>query len=442
MRKLVFYFFLIIFQISYILNIIVLPIEVKTKQKRNLDDPDEYYLHSELNIGEPNQLIDCEINFEIGDYYLTNYPPNTIPKYNFSLSKTFENTNKGISSSKFSDGYKCTETFYFYDDIKCDKKLKFEKMSIAIPSYANKLYGCEIGFQSRHSNFGNSMSFVHELKTHNFVNNYIWTLKLNNLNEGYVIIGAAPHEYDKNYEKSELKFINSFSENSKPNWCLFFKYDPVSNNYTLSQNIKVLISPKIYGVVANYYYLQAIEENFFKKYYEKNICERIIISFERRNYFKVVCYKEYFTKNDIESFLPLNLYNIAFNYTFVLEGKELFKEKDDKYELEIISEIGSSNTEWKLGRTFLKKYQIIFDDDNGLIGFYCQNIIETNGKNTTLNIFLKIAILFVIGCVFLFFSFLIYKKINVLVKRKKMANELEDDFMYVSKIKNEKEINI
>ena len=163
MRKFVFYFFLIILQFSHILNIIVLPIEVKTKQKKNIDDPDEYYLHSELNIGEPNQLIDCEINFEIGDYYLTNYPPNTIPKYNFSLSKTFENTNQGISSSKFSDGYKCTETFYFYDDIKCEKKLKFEKMNIAIPSYTNKLYGCEIGFQSRHSNYGNSMSFVHEL---------------------------------------------------------------------------------------------------------------------------------------------------------------------------------------------------------------------------------------------------------------------------------------
>ena len=442
MRKFIFCFFLIIFQFSYILNIIVLPIEVKTKQKKNLDDPDEYYLHSELNVGEPEQLIDCEINFEIGDYYFTNYPQNTIPKYNFSLSKTFERTNNGVTSSKFSDGYKCMDTFYFYEDIECKKKLKFEKMKIIIPNYMDKLYGCEIGFQSRHSNFGYSMSFVHELKTNNLVKNYVWTLKLNNLNEGLLIIGAAPHEYDKNYEESELKFINSFSENSKPNWCLYFKYDPIANNYTLNQNIKVLISPKIYGVIANYHYLQAIEENFFKKYYDKKICERTIISFERRNYFKVICSKEGFTKNDVESFFPLNLYNIAFNYTFILEGKELFREKEDKYELEIISEIGSANTEWKLGRIFLKKYQIIFDDDNGLIGFYCQNIISTNGKNATLNLILKICILFVIVCVFLFFSFLIYKKINVMVKRKKMANELEDDFMYVSKINKEKSINI
>jgi hypothetical protein len=150
----------------------------------------------------------------------------------------------------------------------------------------DKLYGCEIGFQSRHSNFGYSMSFVHELKTNNLVKNYVWTLKLNNLNEGLLIIGAAPHEYDKNYEEAELKFINSFSENSKPNWCLYFKYDPIANNYTLNQNIKVLISPKIYGVIANYHYLQAIEENFFKKYYDKKICERTIISFERAEVFE------------------------------------------------------------------------------------------------------------------------------------------------------------
>jgi hypothetical protein len=207
-------------------------------------------------------------------------------------------------------------------------------------------------------------------------------------------------------------------------------------------NIKVLISPKIYGVVANFYYLQAIEENFFKKYYEKNICERIIISFEKRNYFKVICSKDSFTKNDIDSFISLNLYNIAFNYTFILEGKELFSEKDDIYELEILSEIGSSNTEWKLGRTFLKKYQIIFDDDNGLIGFYRSNIVNFGEKAQKVSMALKIAILFVIGSIFIFLSFLIYKRINVLVKRKKLANELEDEFMYISKNNNDKNLNV
>ena len=442
MRKFVFYFFLVIYQITLVLNIIVLPIEVKTKTKKNLDDPDEYYLSTKLNIGEPTQEIDCEINFEISDYYMTNYPTNIKPEYNISLSKTLEKSQiNNVYSSKFSGGTLIYETFYFYNDLNCKNTQKFEHINIALPSVNNQLYGCEIGFQSRHSS-KNTMSFINELNKNQIVKSYIWTLNLANINEGSLIIGASPHEYDNKYKESELKFINSFSENSKPNWCLYFKYDPVFKNYTISMNIKVLISPKIYGVIANFYYLQAIEENFFKKYYEKNICERIIKKKKKRNYFKVICSKDSFTKNDIDSFISLNLYNIAFNYTFILQGKELFSEKDDKYELEILSEIGSSNTEWKLGRAFLKKYQIIFDDDNGLIGFYRNNIVNFGENSQKMSIALKIAILFVIGCFFIFLSFLIYKRINVLVKRKKLANELEDEFMYISKNNNDKNLNV
>lgn len=434
MRKFNFFFFLIIYQISSILSVVVFPIEVNKKEKKEIDDPEEFYLSTKLSIGEPPQEIDCEINFEISDFYMTNYPTNVKPKYDISLSKTVEKTSiNNIYSSKFSGGKLIYETFHFFDDINCKNKQKYEHINIPIPNYNEQLYACEIGFQSRHSS-RNTMNFIDELKKNKIVGSYIWTLKLNNLNEGSLIIGAAPHEYDKNYIESELKFINSFSEDSKPNWCLYFKYDPIYKNYTISFNIKVLISPKIYGVIANFQYLQAIEENFFKKYYEKNICERTIISFEKRNYFKVICSKASFTKNDIQSFLPLNLCNIAFNYTFVLEGKELFSEKDDKYELEILSEIGSSSTEWKLGRTFLKKYQFIFDDDNGLIGFYRpNNIILTEEKNKSMSNSLKVSILFVIGSIFIFLSFVMYKRINVFMKRKKMANELEDDFMYISK---------
>ena len=438
MRIYIFYFFLILFQISFISNIIVLPIAVKKKSKQDIDDPDEYYLTTNLNIGEPIQELECEINFEISDYYLDNYPSYVIPKYNISSSNSIEKTPiRNIASSKFTGGNLIYETFYFYNDINCENKKKYEHIKIALPGIDNKLYGCEIGFQTRHSN-QNSISFINELQSYKIVNNYIWTLKLNNLDEGSLIIGAEPHEYDQNYKQSELKFINSFSEKSKPNWCLYFKYDPTYNNYTINLNIKVLISPKIYGVVANYHYLQAIEENFFKKYYEKNICQRTIISFQRRNYFKVVCSKDYFTQKDIDSFFPLNLYSIAFNYTFILEGKELFLETEDKYELGILSEIGYSSTEWKLGRVFLKKYQIIFDDDNGLIGFYrSDNNIEEE-KKSGMSTALKIVILFFVSCVFLFLSFLIYKKINSLSKRKKFANELEDDFMYISKNNVEK----
>lgn len=88
--------------------------------------------------------------------------------------------------------------------------------------------------------------------------------------------------------------------------------------------------------------------------------------------------KEDFTSRDIDQFPSLNLHNIVFNYSFVLNGKELFTEEDDKIEFQILIEIASSKTEWKLGRIFLLKYQIVFDDDNSLIGFYKPNIKENN----------------------------------------------------------------
>ena len=195
------------------------------------------------------------------------------------------------------------------------------------------------------------------------------------------------------------------------------------------------ISPKILGVVATYNYLNAVEEIFFKKYYQNNICEKKIVSFENTNYFKIICSKDDFTQNDINKFPSLNLFNIVFNYTFILEGKELFTENEegDAYEFLILIEIGSTRIEWKLGRIFLLKYQITFDDDNSLIGFYKHiEIIENNtNSNNIFSTVVKYVILGVVIIIFIFLAFIIYKKLNVYFKRKKLANELEDDFMYI-----------
>ena len=432
MKNYIFGFILIILNIIPIINIIVLPFEIKTKPKQNLDDVKEYYIYSTIDMGEPSQKINCEINFDISDYFMTYTPKNVEPTFNSSLSKTFVQTSKNrISSSSFRGGFWASDNFYFYTDLNCKNKEKFESVNVVYPPEENRLTACEIGLQSSHS-FGKYQNIIHILKSKQITNNYIWTMKFNNLNNGIIVIGAAPHEYDRvRYNESELKYVNTFSDSDKLYWCLYFKYDPV-NNFTLSKNIKVRITPKILGIVATYYYLTVVEELYFKKYYEKKVCEKKIFSFGNSNYFKITCSKDDFTSHDIEQFPSLNLHNIAFNYSFVLNGKELFTEEDDKIEFQILIEIGSAKTEWKLGRIFLLKYQIVFDDDNSLIGFYKPNIKENNNNGDTIGmIILKVFILFFVVSVFLFLVFLFYKKISFLTKRKKMANELEDDFMYV-----------
>ena len=107
-------------------------------------------------------------------------------------------------------------------------------------------------------------------------------------------------------------------------------------------------------------------------------------------------------------------------------------ENEERMEFAVLIEIGSTRMEWKLGRIFLLKYQMIFDDDNSLIGFY--NHIEKKEINTNKNIYVSIVKYFILGfaiIIIVFLAFIIYKKINILNTRKKLANELEDDFMYI-----------
>ena len=109
----------------------------------------------------------------------------------------------------------------------------------------------------------------------------------------------------------------------------------------------------------------------------------------------------------------------------------MFREEEEGIVFNALAEIDSSKTEWKIGRIFLLKYHFIFDDDNVLIGYY--NKKENKEiKIKKLNLVVKYLILFFCIIVFIFISFVLYKKLNILVKRKKLANELEDEFMYIA----------
>ena len=119
-------FIIIILNIIQILNIIVFPFQIKSKSKKNINDENEYYIYTNFEMGDPPQKINCEINFDINDYFITYSPLNVQPSYNDSLSKSFvkSSTNR-ITSSHFSGGFWGLENFYFYTDLECKNKQKF-----------------------------------------------------------------------------------------------------------------------------------------------------------------------------------------------------------------------------------------------------------------------------------------------------------------------------
>ena len=184
-------------------------------------------------------------------------------------------------------------------------------------------------------------------------------------------------------------------------------------------------------------HITSIEKIYFQKYIENQICRRIWDELDGEDIFRFICEKDKFNKSDINDFPPLIINNVNLNYSFEFNGNDLFHEKDDKIVFQIVAKAGRTNGEWLLGRIFLYKYQIIYDNDNNLIGIYIeddnnnknkQNIISENNQSLliVLIIILIIILLLMIGWI----AYMIYMKKGICKNRKKRISELDDDFVY------------
>ena len=134
------------------------------------------------------------------------------------------------------------------------------------------------------------------------------------------------------------------------------------------------IDPKFLDIIGPYEYIIAIEEIFFESYKNKSICKRVFDKLDGEDIFRIICDKDKFGKSDIELFPNLTMRNSELNFPFVLTGKELFMEKNNRINFLIVSKFGKVDIDWILGRIFLYKYQFVMDNDNNLIGIYKDNL--------------------------------------------------------------------
>ena len=118
----------------------------------------------------------------------------------------------------------------------------------------------------------------------------------------------------------------------------------------------------------------------------------------------------------------------------------------------MISYFSNIKTEFVFGRTFLKKYQVIFNSDSKSMYFYKSNIIKNDRynindekgdgiskyNNNTKNVFLFVISYFFIGIIFLFCGIYFGRRFCKF-NRKIYANELEDgNYIYEPNNKNNK----
>ena len=296
--------------------------------------------------------------------------------------------------------------------------------------------------------------FISTLKTYRKINNYDFYFKYVNIQEekGEIIIGDLPHIYDgNNNDEKKLRSAKIIKE-------LFSKWTMNIDIYISQENEKkdILEMEKPacfyienYFIKGTYKYLDYIEKNFFKKYIDNQICEKDTYNNKANSelitYF--ICYAENEkTKKEIfDSFPSLIFYQMEMDYYFTLDAADLFTIIPDNKRILFNIYFIYNDDRWIFGKQFLKKYELIFNSDSNLISFYYKDYITTNkeksfedikDKNTGKIVLIIILVIFAFALGIIFGKVLCSK-----YYRKLRANELEDNFSYISDENKDKKIN-
>ena len=385
--------------------------------------------------------------FHLDDNYFNNEKSNNlICHYSSNLSDSYElvKTNDVYSANNKKYSF-AKEYFKIYSDIYLiNYNLYKFNFHHSLNNLKNISYACgQIGLL--HASEDLSIN----LADYNFINqihkniqdvDISWTFEYNlnknneNNYEGLFIIGIESLEKSKNkndlitiyakltgYEILEWKFPIDELFIGK------YFYEINNEEIKIDSDIEGFEIPKIFS--------DKLNEIYFNKYFSQKKCETELVT-EYNNV--IFCYSDIFMENDIEKFPEINFYKYKIGFNFSFTGKELFFKKDKKYFFRMIINMKQFEKDFKVGRLFLKKYQVIFNSDAKSMSFYKENnnkknIYENNNKIKNIKKFISIISYFGIGILFLGIG-LFFGRRYCFIDKKRLANELEDDnYEYKSK---------
>ena len=402
-------------------------------------------LYTIFRIGEPNQLILGIFNYDSNMFEInSNEICNKQNDYNYSYtnSKTSEIISKIEGDAYFPGSLIINDTISIdviennqkKTEIIEDFQFKFEepRKSWGKDDISNKLFCADIGFQiNREKKVWSKL--LKQLKQNNLIDSYKITMNYSSDNEGYFYIGNFPHEYDQ-YNFKEFQLISTYAI-PRTSFCQFRilmedVYSMVNETKKFVISYKEVFFHLELGLIeCPVDYFNFIKNVFFKDYLNKSICSLEYMTKNLNNYYMITCEDD--ISFDLKSFPGINFYHSELNKTFVLDYNDLFHHENNKYYFLIIYSTFSGSY-WKLGKPFLKKYQITLDLDSKLIYFY-DSFKKYNKENNdkiedgdlyTIN--LKEILLITLCCFLLVILFVVLIK-GIKKSRKKTANELKDD---------------
>jgi hypothetical protein len=327
------------------------------------------------------------------------------------------------------------DNIIFYEDLNFNNKtvnINFQSMTDIEDNITGEIGLNLYDFVGRLYN-----TFLGILNRSGLIDNFNWYFDLNSLNdqEGKLIIGSLPHEdYPSSFLKENLFFTNSLILTRRELMQMKFTKIYSIDNYK-EQNI----TNEFYNVVELSYDSNIIScDSKYKSYlYKKlndllqaNICfNETIREFDFfRNYSFFYCKNQNDIKNKLNEIIkPIYFHSDDFNYTFEIKPNEIIKEKGDYIYIQIIFDAVSSR--WTLGKIFTTKYKFVFNQMNKQIGFYNKKDSNNNSYDNNKIIWITSAII-ALGGVLILLGYFIGKYLNK--ARKKRANELLDDFEYIS----------
>ena len=336
-------------------------------------------------------------------------------------------------------------------------------------------------------------NLLRELKKKKLIQDEIYSFIYKSDSQGYFVIGDNLFNiYGEKYKKFNFFKNNVIQNINGIKWNINFDkiyiYDKfLEGNETLSnkanegkvylscQTVNIKIDQNI--IIGTLEYKKMIDDLYFNKFIQSDICKMDKVEYNSKNYFVYSCTAVLFATfesvyDDDYDFFPeyiyhylhfpsLIFYSDSLKYTFEIKYEDLFLLIGGRFYFMVIfnadaKDINANAQSWVIGKHFLKKNIFTFNIKDKRIEFYNEknfnenfeddfedgddNIIQDkhDSNKETFNYKNIIIIILVVIC-FSIVSFFIGKKINE--KRKKRANELQEEYEYYSE-KETKDISI
>ncbi len=369
-------------------------------------------------------------------------------KYNESSSNTYicvNNITKEFYFGIFSEVLLSKEDFFIKNETGNFQHIEELKFILGTKSSNSDPYEGVLGLQLPYLNSEPEYNLVNSLKSKKIINSYNWFLNFDNMDknegEGKMYIGTLPHMIDSKYDENNLKTTSTAKNGVNMNWGMEFS----ETKYGEGESKKLKKSYQAY-IHFNFGLFQGpnelkdiLDEEFFDFYIKEKICFKETYGIQRDVFYYCKNVKEF----DLTKFKSIYLKNIELEYVFEFNYKDLFLYSNDTiYFLMIFREVDLNN--FLIGQPFLKKYNLIFNQESKKIGYY--NYIkeeeekekDSNNSNNKYFSLTNILLILILICLVAILLMIYFKK----SKRKVRTNELEDyDYIAKNDLITEEKIN-